>query len=82
MNKVYAVFKEGVYRHECGGIFSTLEKAKKAAIYYYDNDIDHHHSYDVIGFNIDEMQSVTGEYESNIDIYEPEVIFSTAFMPK
>lgn len=23
--KVYAVFKIGVYRHECGGVFSTID---------------------------------------------------------
>jgi len=28
---VYLVFREAVYRHECLGVFSTLEKAKETA---------------------------------------------------
>ena len=31
MTTIYAVFKTAVYRHECGGLFSSLELAEQAA---------------------------------------------------
>lgn len=31
---VYVVFREGVYRYECGGVFSSLPAAEAAARAY------------------------------------------------
>jgi len=50
---VYAVFKQGVYRHECGGIFKTKDGAIAAAKSLADGDNDDYHDYTVIPFVID-----------------------------
>ena len=49
---VFAVFKNGVYRHECGGVFDSLEKATEAAEMFRDGERDDHHSYEVVGFEL------------------------------
>ena len=49
---VYAVFQTAVYRHDCDGIFSTLERAREVA----DTCAlagDGHHAYKVIPFEVD-----------------------------
>lgn len=51
--KVYAVFKFNVYRHECGGVFSTLEAALVAAERCIAGERDDHHSYEVVPFELD-----------------------------
>lgn len=51
--KVYAVFKEGAYRHECGGIFSTQEAAERAASELINGEKDDHHDYKVFDFKLD-----------------------------
>ncbi len=52
--KVYAVFREGVYRHQCGGIFTSLEIAKHVARACCERDYDGYHTYDVVPFDLDE----------------------------
>lgn len=71
MTTVFAVFKKGVYRHECGGIFTTFELAQDAAISLLRGERDDYHIYDVVYFNLDEQtpqttleQHVMG-YDSN-----------------
>jgi len=49
---VYTVTKEGVYRHEILGIFSTLAEAKKAANSNAEIDNDNYHTYDVTRFKL------------------------------
>lgn len=51
---VYAVFQEGVYRHDCAGIFSTEELAREHAIAVTVADTDDYHAYDVVPFPLDE----------------------------
>jgi hypothetical protein len=53
MATVYAVFKEGVYRHECGGIFSTQEAAINAAKFLIAGESDDWHTYSVVPFELD-----------------------------
>lgn len=52
---VYCVFKEGVYRHECGGVFSTLELAEEAANQLAKGDRDLWHEYIVVPFELDAL---------------------------
>ena len=78
--KVYAVFKQGVYRQECGGIFSTLEKAILAANGLAAGDVDEYHTYDVIGFDIDKQSEQLGPGEergwySHGDVFDPEIVY-------
>lgn len=53
--KVYAVFKQGVYRHECGGVFSTPELACDAANSLINGERDDYHDYHVVCFEIDQI---------------------------
>jgi hypothetical protein len=52
---LYAVFKTSVYRHECAGIFTTIEKAKDAAIKCLRGERDEHHYYEISSFVLDEI---------------------------
>lgn len=49
--KLYAVFAEGVYRHECGGIYSTLESACEVADAMAQGS-DGHHDYCVYEYEL------------------------------
>ena len=69
--KVYAVFKEGVYRHECGGIFSTLELAKKSAKSLISGETDDYHTYSILTFDLDAQTT-----QIDGDLTEPECVFS------
>jgi hypothetical protein len=75
--KLFAVFQQGVYRHECGGIFSTEEKAKDAATRLAMYDCDSYHRYEVYPFNLDRVTAVEelpAKFTAYID--EPRPIFS------
>jgi len=48
--EVYVVFKTAIYRHECGGVFTTKELAIAAAKKLRDGEVDGHHRYEVIPF--------------------------------
>lgn len=50
--KLFCVFQEGVYRHTCGGVFDSLERAVDAADHIAAADIDNYHSYDVFAFEL------------------------------
>lgn len=58
---IYAVFKESVYRHECGGVYSTLEKACDAARMLIWQECDDHHRFDVVPFVLDEVPRGTSD---------------------
>lgn len=50
---IYAVFKHGVYLHDCGGIFTDLEKAKSEAIRLLSGSGDDYHDFVVIQYELD-----------------------------
>lgn len=52
---IYAVFKESTCRHECGGVYSTPEKACDAARLLIEQECDDHHWYQVVPFVLDEV---------------------------
>lgn len=60
---VFAVFREGVYRHECGGIFPDEQKAIEAADLLAMSEPDDHHRYSVVPFEL----GTAGEPEKNDD---------------
>lgn len=64
MATVFAVFKKGVYRHECGGIFSTIELATEAAHKLITGERDDYHTYEILEFELDVVLS-----QSPIDTY-------------
>lgn len=57
MNTVYAVFRAGVFRNDCGGVFFTLELAASAAVSLRDGEPDSYHRYEVVPFVLDETTS-------------------------
>ena len=52
---LYAVFKTAVYRHECAGIFTSIDKAEEAAIKCLRGERDAHHHYEITPFVLDEV---------------------------
>ena len=57
MNCVYGVFKEGVYRHECMGVFDTAYEAREAARRAHIGDEDTYHGYDVVRIYINQFKA-------------------------
>lgn len=51
--QLFAVFREGVYRQECGGIFSSFDAAVSATTELITNEPDDYHSYVVMPFELD-----------------------------
>jgi len=49
---VYAVFRQAVYRHACGGVFKPLKDAINAANSLADSDVDSHHVYEVVPYEL------------------------------
>lgn len=68
---VYAVFKEGVYRHQCGGVFGTVQEAIIAASELAQEDVDNYHSYDVYGFELGKKL-----YKQGNKIIQPNSLYS------
>lgn len=58
--KLFAVFKTAIYRHECGGIFSSLRKANAAAKKLITAEPDDHHDFKVYQFELDRVAATTG----------------------
>lgn len=52
---LYCVFQEGVYRHECAGVFDSWAEAVKAADAIAFADHDSYHNYDVFQFTLNEI---------------------------
>lgn len=50
--KTFCVFQEGVYRHTCGGVFDSFERAVEAADGIAAADVDDYHTYDVFEFEL------------------------------
>ena len=76
MSEVFAVFRQGVYRHECGGIFTTLERAVEVAQARAEADVDSYHSYTVVPFTLDTATPVEerGEDESDRSWGSPDLL--------
>lgn len=53
MIKIFAVFKQGNYRHACGGIFSTFDLALKTAKKLILGEKDNYHRYEIFAFDLD-----------------------------
>lgn len=70
---VFVILKEGVYRHECCGVYSAEEIAIESARALANNDSDNYHSYIVIPFTVNHVpRTIEGYYNS---INEPDSIF-------
>jgi hypothetical protein len=61
MTQMFAVFRSGYYRHGCGGVFSSLQKAIDAAEGMAAVDCDDYHQYDVVPFDLDVPSKINTE---------------------
>lgn len=72
--RVYAVFKEGVYRHECAGIFTSEDRAKQVADAWLAKG-DGYHEWHVVPFEMDVVnETLRPGYEGDW-IDEPMAIY-------
>jgi hypothetical protein len=69
--ELFAVFKSGVYRHECFGIYSTSEAAVERAKEVAAADIDDHHDYEVWPYTLDAPCT-----DSDIVLFNSRMVFS------
>ena len=51
---LYAIIEEGVYRHDVGGVFSSLEQAAAEAKVKVLAEKDHYHDWLVLEFKVDQ----------------------------
>lgn len=74
-SEVFAVFKQGIYRHECGGVFSSLERATDAAKALMQGERDDYHHYEVVRFALDERtaQAALKEWGGG-EVIEPDEV--------
>ena len=65
--RLFVVFKVGVYRHECGGVFSLQGGAEASARRLLRGEPDDHHYYEVVPFTVDvaSMQDARGDVGEN-----------------
>jgi hypothetical protein len=63
--KLLAVFQEGVYRHSCGGVYDSEERAIAAADRIAVADVDDYHTYDVVPFTLNHDDEGSAIYSVN-----------------
>ena len=51
---LYCVFQEGVYRHDCEGVYDTFEAAVEAANSVAADDRDDYHNYEVTAYELNQ----------------------------
>jgi hypothetical protein len=72
---VFVVFKQGVYRHECGGVFFTKGDAESAAATLLRGEPDDYHTYEVVPFCIGEITSqVVTPNRFDAHLHEPDSV--------
>ena len=75
---VYAVFKQGVYRHQCGGVTSDKRKAIRWADELAAADIDSYHEYEVVPFVLGQRAALfNADYRGLATFAEAEPIYTT-----
>jgi hypothetical protein len=73
MSKVYAVFQQAVYRHSCFGIFGTERQAKAVAEEIAQSDLDAHHYYTVVPFELDKQLPFEDHEYARYAVEEPSI---------
>lgn len=75
---VYCVFVEGVYRHECLGVYAQADLVRDCAIKAAQADMDDYHSYTVVPFDLNVAMPKVSEDCFLSPIYqEQKEIFAT-----
>lgn len=76
-SELFCVFQEGIYRHQCGGVFSTLDKAIAAAKKLIAEEWDDYHEYTLVPFVLDEVSPQVmgaGLFSDRNNLCEPDEI--------
>lgn len=68
---VYAVFREGIYRHECVGVFSSQDKAEDAARAAAALERDGYHQFQVHPFELDVAYNTAAEPDAVAEFRKP-----------
>lgn len=68
---VYAVFKRGIYRHECAGVFISAEEAMAWARELALVEDDGYHNLEVVSFELNKRADVA----PGLDIHEAPPIY-------
>ncbi len=77
MTELYIVFKYGVYRQECGGVYESEGAALDAARHLKELEGDDYHDFEVVPFLLNEVpESITSHKHSTM-IHENEQVFDT-----
>lgn len=66
--QLFVVFRLGVYRHQCGGVFSTQDLAETAAKALLAGEKDDYHQYQVVPFVLDQ-QTTQRELETKYSMH-------------
>ncbi len=74
MTEVFAVFRRGVYRHECGGVFTSYEAAYKAATDYLQGEPDDYHHYEILVIPLNGVFTQEKGYGGSVN--EPQAFIS------
>ena len=68
MMELFVIFQEGVYRHQCGGVFDDAEVAEAAAKSFRDSDGDSYHHYTVVPLELNKEYGHGGEPGVLVDV--------------
>lgn len=76
MAEVYVLFREGTYRHQCGGIFTSKILAKQALEFLESEEPDDYYDWEVRVFKLDTITETfkSGDSWHEYRIIEPEPI--------
>jgi len=73
--ELFALFRHGCYRHECGGIFSSKEKAAAAKVSLEGQEPDEYHNWVCVPFVLDEETKTNGAPSWGFfEVFEPNEI--------
>lgn len=61
---LFVIFRRGVYRQQCGGVFSELEMAVAAARFFISVEPDDYHVFEIYQFHLNvQAHHVPGTYQ-------------------
>lgn len=66
MNSVWVITKQGVYRHEIVGVFSSKEMAIEVAVSANNGEIDDYHDFDVVRVSLNSLPSLPIECDNGV----------------
>ena len=77
MTELYIVFKYGIYRHECGGVYNSEGAAIDAARKLKELEVDDYHDFEVVPFLLNEVPESINSGFFSTKIHENERLFHT-----